>query len=449
MTDTRKPLKEFIEHLPFIDTHSHTAGFDLGTPLDDKAGKSLPQVIENDYLLYLSSSCVVPARPPVPEGWRVEDAEEHFQSLLPLLDACRGLSTYAALREGIRELFPFDGEDITTENWKAINEQVVATYRKHGERAWHRNVCRKAGIIRQNQMCVLNYVTDHWDALPEAERAEQKQLLLPSLVLDGYLFTGFASGPVGRERTKQLLEIHPRTRTEYLAMCGDALDLFKEKGGSTVKLLTAYHRTLKFEMVSDEEADALFAKGVESLEAADLHRLQDNLCRHLLRMANQRALPLQVHTGYSLPSQWADPEHLLYLFRDPDLQGLKIDLCHSGWPHEGGGMILARTYRGCYFNLCWTPLLSPTLARRILSEAIDIVPMNKILIGTDCGTPEMMLGATWLIRRVILEVLDQKVAEGQFNLAVARAIAKSILFGNACEFFGLSDDLKAGGDFRA
>jgi hypothetical protein len=72
MTNDPKPLKEFIEGVPFVDTHSHTAGFDLGTPVDDKAGKSLPQVIENDYLLYLSSSCVTPARSPAQDGWRVK-----------------------------------------------------------------------------------------------------------------------------------------------------------------------------------------------------------------------------------------------------------------------------------------------------------------------------------------------------------------------------------------
>ena len=67
--------------------------------------------------------------------WKPEDAEAQMALVLPLLDRLHHTTAYAALREGIRELHPFGGADITEANWRPINEQVLAAYREHGERA--------------------------------------------------------------------------------------------------------------------------------------------------------------------------------------------------------------------------------------------------------------------------------------------------------------------------
>jgi hypothetical protein len=292
-------------------------------------------------------------------------------------------------------------------------------------------------------MAVLPYVTDHWDALPAAERQAQADLLLPSLILDGYLFAGFSSGAPGRVRSMELLGASPRNHAEYLAFLGNAMDLFKRKGGASVKLLTNYHRTLLFEEVGDEEAARLFNEGPEKLKAdpkraADFRRLQDNLCWHLLEMARDRGMPLIVHAGYSWPTQWGDPENMHNLFKSPRLKGLNVDICHSGWPHHGGLLIMARTYRRCYFNLCWTPMLSASLGRHVLEMCIDMLPMNKILFGTDCGATEHMVGVANFMRSELCVVLEKKIADGQFDIDTARNIARAILLENPCEFYGMS-----------
>jgi predicted TIM-barrel fold metal-dependent hydrolase len=119
---------------------------------------------------------------------------------------------------------------------------------------------------------------------------------------------------------------------------------------------------------------------------------------------------------------------------------MTFDLCHSGWPNEGGALLLARTYPQVYFNLCWTPVLSRALARRVLSEAIDMLPADKILIGTDTGTAEACLGAAWLIRSLLTEVLDEKVRTGQFDVEVAKRLACAILLDNPLAFYGMSEE---------
>lgn len=438
-------LRDHIAALPLVDTHSHMNGGDFGTPVDDRAGRSLPQVLMTDHLRYLLESQRAGGATGTEllaqyRSWAPDAAESHMAALLPLLERVRHLTAWAVVRDGIRELHALPETDITQDNWRRINERIVATYRRHGERAVARAALRRAGVVLQNQMVELPYLTDHLDALPPDERAAQRRFLLPSLVLDGYLFSGFAASTTGRRRSQELVDVRPKTHSEYLEFLRKVLDLFVSRGGRSVKLMLAYHRTLRLEHVPDMEAERLFARGPDQLRGDGLHRLQDNLAWHLLGLAAGRGLPLIVHTGYAVPSERADPEHLLPLITSPRLEGMRFDLCHAGWPRHGGAMLLAATYPQCYFNLAWTPLLSRALGRRLLSEALDMLPADKVLVGTDTGTAEAFLGAVWLIRSLLTEVLEEKVRGGQFGEDVAKRLACSILLDNPLAFYGMSED---------
>jgi hypothetical protein len=74
----------------------------------------------------------------------------------------------------------------------------------------------------------------------------------------------------------------------------------------------------------------------------------------------------------------------------------------------------------------------------MLSEAIDMLPANKILIGTDTGTAEAFLGTVRLTRSLLTDVLEEKVREGQFDAEVAMRAAKAILLDNPLEFYGMT-----------
>jgi predicted TIM-barrel fold metal-dependent hydrolase len=429
-------LRDSIASVPFVDTHSHVAGGDEGSPVDDRGGRSLPQVLMSDHLRYLLEA----QDPTLPladyRDWTPDDADANMALVLPLLDRVRHLTAYAAVREGIRELHPFAEPDITEGNWGAINDQILSAYRTHGERAWQRRVAARANVPLMNQMVVLPYVTDHWADLSPDERARQRRWLLPSLILDGYLFTGFAAQQRSLGRSLEILGALPRTHGDYVSFFDAVLQRFVAEGGKSVKLMTAYFRPLRFDRVPDMEAERLFARGPTNLRGEGLDRLQNNLFWHLLEMLRRRNLPLIVHTGYSTPPEWADPRHLLPVLTD--FPEVKVDLCHSGWPNHGTALVFARQFRNCYFNLAWTPLLSRALGRRMLSEAIDMLPANKILIGTDTGTAEAFLGTVRLTRSLLADVLEEKVREGQFDAQVAMRVAKAILLDNPLEFYGIS-----------
>jgi len=428
-----------IAACPFYDSHSHMAGMDTGSPLDDHGDMSLAMILGHDYLAYLAGSC---SNVSIPLGalstWENSDHGRQFKAITPLIDACRNMSTYAAFREGIRELHDFKEDDITDANWERLDRSIRETYVRHGERAWQREVLRRCGVKRQVQVCQFPYIAEHWASLPPAERAAQAEVLRPSLVIDGYCYTGLAQNKDFRKWTLEKLNAHPATLKEHEGFCEKVLDSFVAGGGRSVKLLSAYVRTLRFEPVAESTANRLFLDGPEKLSPESLKTLQDYLVVRVLEMALARNLPLIIHTGYSIPLDWGYPEHLLPIFQNPRLKGLKIALAHVGWPRYEAAIVLARTYRNCYFDMSWNPLLSPTSAHRILSEAIDFLPRNKILIGTDTGSAESFCGTARMVRSTLQRALSAKVKERQFSVKEACRFAEHILWRNPNEFFNES-----------
>src|SRR5215210_7590806 len=101
-------LRDHIAALPFVDTHSHMAGGDFGTPADDRGGRSLPQVLMHDHLRYLLESQGAGGELLAAyRSWTPDLAASHMALVLPLLDRIRHLTAYAVVRDGVRELYPF------------------------------------------------------------------------------------------------------------------------------------------------------------------------------------------------------------------------------------------------------------------------------------------------------------------------------------------------------
>jgi hypothetical protein len=70
-----------------------------------------------------------------------------------------------------------------------------------------------------------------------------------------------------------------------------------------------------------------------------------------------------------------------------------------------------------------------------LDEAIDLVPMNKILVfGGDYGTPvEKVYGHLVMAREDLAEVLARRVDAGQ--MSESRALARKWFWDNAVELY--------------
>jgi predicted TIM-barrel fold metal-dependent hydrolase len=177
-------------------------------------------------------------------------------------------------------------------------------------------------------------------------------------------------------------------------------------------------------------------------------RLQDNLVFHLVRMAREFDLPVQIHTGYSTPTMLGNPEGLYSLARHREFTGVQFYLCHAGWPNHGGLALMARTYANIHFGFCWMPGLSPALACRLMDEMFDMIPANKMLVGMDCGSLESFYGTALVTRELVARVLAAKVDSGLISRRAAAALAWRFLCDNGFALFGRPEERAAHRSFQ-
>ena len=100
---------------------------------------------------------------------------------------------------------------------------------------------------------------------------------------------------------------------------------------------------------------------------------------------------------------------------------------------------MAFVYRNIWLDLTWSFLLSPSHFKLALHEAIEVLPdEGRMMLGGDNWHVEETYGTMQLARRLIGEVLEEKVRAGYFGAADARRLAAKILRENAIGFFKLS-----------
>jgi predicted TIM-barrel fold metal-dependent hydrolase len=114
-------------------------------------------------------------------------------------------------------------------------------------------------------------------------------------------------------------------------------------------------------------------------------------------------------------------------------------LMHLAYPWSRDLLGMAFVYRNVWLDLCWSFLLSPSHFKLALHEAIEVLPdESRMMIGGDCLHVEETFAAIQGARRLIGEVLKEKVASGYFRPRDAERLAVRILGENARELFRLS-----------
>ncbi len=168
--------------------------------------------------------------------------------------------------------------------------------------------------------------------------------------------------------------------------------------------------------------------------------LLDSMLWTALKVASETGKVVQFHTGYGDPTldmRLANPLGLRAVLEAPELRGLKIVLLH-GYPYLREAGFLASSYPGVYLDLGLTiPAGSVHAMRTALHEATHLAPISKVLISTSARhSPEMFWIAARWGRRIVAQVLEQAVYNGDLTNEETEWAAQRILSLNAAELYG-------------
>ena len=188
-----------------------------------------------------------------------------------------------------------------------------------------------------------------------------------------------------------------------------------------------------------QEAASLFEKLRDGRESnlPVPNPLRDYVVDQTISFAAERNLVVAVHTGYWGDFRTLDPLHMIpILQRHPRT---RFDIYHLGYPWVRESLMLGKGFANVWLNFCWTHIISQRFAVAGLDEAIDLIPMNKILaFGGDYGVPvEKVYGHLVMAREDLAEVLARRIENGQLSETRALDLARQWLWENPRELYRL------------
>jgi predicted TIM-barrel fold metal-dependent hydrolase len=224
-----------------------------------------------------------------------------------------------------------------------------------------------------------------------------------------------------------------------------ALGRYVMEGAVAVKIGLAYRRRIRFENVARADAERLFNRIASHLGEGpsweEAGPLQDYMIHQIIQAAIDRDLPIQIHTGLQEGNENiltnSNPMHLVNLFIE--YREAKFDIFHGAYPYTGELLALAKNFPNVYLDLCWLHIISPSAGARMLHEAIETVPANKIFaFGGDFIIPEGAYGHSVMARQVVRRVLTEKIEDGYLTEDEAVGLAGRILRDNPAALYRLT-----------
>jgi len=218
-----------------------------------------------------------------------------------------------------------------------------------------------------------------------------------------------------------------------------------------IKCALAYYQPLDFPKATKQQAETDLEQIKQTSFPPEMlpmvphgkenRYLTNYMIRKALKLVEQSGLPFVIHTGYleglgNFLSN-ANPEKLTPLFRE--FPNVRFVLYHAGYPFWREAGILAKTYKNVYLDMCFIHVLSEHVYRVLLSEYLELLVPNKLFaFGADYKTVECTYVQQAVVRRAVMEVMQEKIDRGFYNLDEACFVAQRILRDNAVEFYGIN-----------
>jgi hypothetical protein len=413
-------MSQAIGAVRIIDTHEHI-------PLEQERNKRELSLF--NLLHYVSSDMWAAGLERGPSDRLFDDAsvplDRKWALMAPYWSNVRNTAYSRALLRAVRDLY--DAPDISESTYRELSAKI----RQANRPGWYREVMqRRAGI--DLAICDIGWAGAQLD---------------PGLFRAVIRFDEFAIGITEGIERRSGMKIQSVTDLE------GALEKYfaeaREKGFVGIKCALAYNRTLDFGTPDKTQAEAQFPKLRDLIgrrvrpDLREFKPFQDYMLDRIADGCARHNLPLQIHTGLFYDTnrdiRQANPALLIpFVIRHPKTRFL---LMHGGYPYSGELLAMAKNLPNVYIDMCWTYIISPSFAERVLNEAIEAVPADKVLgFGGDYQFPEGAYGHAALCREAVTNVVAGKVVSGYWTEPEALAWARAALRENAMRVFHLGGD---------
>lgn len=427
-------IKSYIDEIKVADTHEHLSTYML---LEDRDVNTFTLLQRS----YINSDFITAGMGQVKIDVIDEGDHDKLWGLFgPYLDFTRATNYYSHILAGFSFLYDFDFPTFTKENTRLLSQAVTANYKDFD--SWFDTAFTKAGFETM-------FIDPHWNTFASDKFYDKFALVMR---LDSFIMGASERIEMGRpdspKRNNPFFRAEEDgfaigTLDDYLEYAEKWFRFFKEKNAVTAKTAVAYNRSLDFEDVNREEAEALFKRPSDKLNSAQKKKIQDFVFHWCVKKCTEYDLPLQIHTGYLAGNRKKMDGSRPFLLENvfDKYRDTKFILFHGGFPWYTEVGVLAKHYPNVYLDVVWMPQISREAAADAIHQWLDLVPYNKFFWGGDCTVIEGSAGALVEMRDLLAQVLSERMDAGRMTMETAQDIALKMLRENAVRVFQLEKKL--------
>lgn len=421
-SDLRTRLTEAVDAIRIVDTHEHIPDESVILGRESSFFDFFEHYVSSDLV---SAGLAKTALDTIRDRANGLTIKGRWNVLAPYWPYVRVSGYGLAMRAYMRDLF--DVADISEDTVAVLSERIRDAHRP----GWYRTVLKDKARIA---VALLT----RW---PGQSVEVDRDFFRAVPILDHFA-TPATRADVAALEAESGCAIH--SLDDLARALESRLAQFVEQGIAGVKIFLAYTRTLDFGTPTGVEASRCFTRlllsGAGALTFADVKPVQDYMVRRLIAAAGAHRLPVQIHTGLQEGNgnflEHSNPTLLTNLFMN--FPEVRFDVFHAGYPFTGEVAVLAKAFPNVYADLCWIHALSPRVATRTLGDWLEVIPANKILaVGGDSNYVEGAYGHCKIARRTAVQVLAEKIEQGDFSEDDAVWLAHRILRENAARLFSL------------
>jgi len=438
--DTVRELEAALRALPWLDAHTHI-----------DAGHLSARGLDDVLLYHMSVSDLYAAG--CPSGARLdeerpkEEAHRRVEECLPYLPKVRNTFIAWGTRIILHDLYGWE-EPVTVDNWRRLDAHIAE---RGADPAWPREIWRRAGIVRT--------VTELWrgrdgaadDALDYAlewaffSRTQWGQPDIPLYELERTWHATEAGRPIPVTFDRAGAPPLPR-QIRTPADVQEAVAHYCELIPYGRVLYTATHVSTDIDYSSVD--DAAMAEALQRRDAAT-DRERDVYASYITELLLSRleargdaivfafslgAEPLPFESASRLNQRTIEQLAAL-VARFPKLRFL----CFLSSRHANQSLCtLARELPNLYLAGYWWHNFFPGAIRQVMEERLDMLPVNKQLgFFSDAYCVDWAYAKAVMVRKLMAEVLAEKVALGQYTQDDAITVARAVVYESPRDVLGM------------
>jgi len=433
-------LLEALGEIPLLDAHTHLDAAHL-------TARGLHDILLYHMLVSDLASAGCPSRARLSEDPSDAEAETRLVESLPYLPHIQNTSIFWGARLILRDLYDWD-EPITLENWRRLDARIR---QRSGDPGWARQVLGRARVLRASTELwrrrdgsaddIFQYALE-WAFFTRAQWGIND---IPLYELERAWNQSAPAAPLpvtlGDQRPPLAQAI--RSLDDLHAAIAHYVSCIPYK---TVLATTQHFSTdIRYRLVSDEEMAAALARRAQATtEERDtyasyiLEAFLTELESHGAEIVYQFSIgaePLPFETGSKLRQETIF-ELAQVISRHP---GLRFQAFLSSEHANQALCTLARELPNFSLAGYWWHNFFPGIMRKVIADRLDMLAANKqIGFFSDAYCLEWTYAKAALVRAQWAEVLAQKVAQGQYTLDSALAIARQILYETPQSLLGMT-----------